>query len=98
MTLQCLLNKRVRTAEGSYLGRLYSFRARREGPELVITHLRVGLAAWVHRLHLHGARRWLCRAAPDLDIPWEAIAAVDHDVRLVQGWERTRCGGEALSN
>jgi hypothetical protein len=97
MTLQGLLNKRVRTAEGLDLGRISSFRTRCEGPELVITHLCVGLAAWIHRLHLHGAWRWLGRAVPDLDIPWDAIAAVDHDVRLKPGWNRARGGDDHVS-
>jgi hypothetical protein len=97
MTLQGLLNKRVRTAEGLDLGRIYSVRARREGPELVITHLRVGLAAWIHRLHLPGAWRWLGRTVPDLDIPWDAIAVVEHDVRLKPGWHRARGADDRVS-
>ena len=93
MTLQSLLNKRVITADGACLGRIYDFRARREGPNVVVTHLRVGVAAWGHRLHLHGVLRWLLSAAQEMDIPWEAIAAVGTHISLKPGWDCARCEG-----
>jgi sporulation protein YlmC with PRC-barrel domain len=91
MTLQSLLDKRVRTADGACVGRIYDFRARWEGQEIVVTHLRVGVAAWIARLRLQGPLRWLGGAAQGMEIPWEAIASVDRDVHLRSPWDRARC-------
>jgi hypothetical protein len=64
-------------ADSVCLGCLYDFRARGEEPEVVVTHVRLGGAAWAHRLHLDVIGRWLLRTAGELDLPWEAIAAVE---------------------
>ncbi len=91
MTLQTLLDKRVLTADGACVGRIFDFRAVREGREIRITHLCVGAAAWIARLRLPGALRRLFALAPGMQIPWEAIAVVDRDVRLKPAWDRARC-------
>jgi sporulation protein YlmC with PRC-barrel domain len=91
MTLQTLLDKRVLTADGACVGRVYDFTAIRDGREIRITHVCVGVAAWIARLRLPGALRWLFRLAPGFRIPWEAIARVDRDVHLKEAWDRARC-------
>ena len=91
MTLQTLLNKRVLSSDGSDLGRIYDFRARRDAQDVLVTHIRVGAAAWIGRLRLPRPLRWLLRSAEQFDIPWEAIRAVGDDVQLDQGWDRARC-------
>jgi sporulation protein YlmC with PRC-barrel domain len=91
MTLQTLLNKRVVTEDGAYLGRVYDFRAQHEGNDILITHIRVGAAAWIGRLRLPHMLRRMLRAGELFDIPWEAIGAVDSDVLLDRGWTRARC-------
>jgi sporulation protein YlmC with PRC-barrel domain len=91
MNLQALLDKHVITADGVDLGKIYDFRAKRDGAAIVMTHIRVGGGAWVERLRLRGVLRRLLRDIPELDIPWEAIAAVDQTVQLAPGWDRARC-------
>jgi sporulation protein YlmC with PRC-barrel domain len=91
VTLQSLLDKRVLTTDGDSLGRVFDFRARREGSEIRVTHIRVGIGAWIARLHPYGGVRRLFGSAPGLEIPWEAVASVDQEVRLEEGWDRTRC-------
>jgi sporulation protein YlmC with PRC-barrel domain len=91
MRLQTLLHKQVIAADGVPVGRVYNFQARREGQGVVITHLRVGAVAWLGRLHLQGLLYRLLGAAKEMDIPWEAIATVDQDVRLKPEWDRARC-------
>lgn len=91
MNLQALLNKRVVAEDGARLGKIYDFRARQDGNDLLITHIAVGAGAWIERLHLPPGLRRLIRAAEQFDIPWEAIGAVGDDVRLDRGWNRARC-------
>ena len=91
MRLQMLLHKQVIAADGVPVGHVYNFQARREGGEIVLTHLRVGAVAWLGRLHLHGLLYRLAGAAQEMDIPWEAMAAVDQDISLKPGWDRARC-------
>jgi sporulation protein YlmC with PRC-barrel domain len=89
VTLQELLDKKVHTAEGDCLGRVYDFGGRWEGSDLLVTHLRVGPRAWIERLKLPAFFRTLLRAAPSLEIPWEAIASVEEEIHLE--WDRHRC-------
>lgn len=91
MTLQTLLNKRVVADDGAYMGKVFDFRARCQGPEVVVTHIRVGVATWVGRLRLQGWLRRLFSEARELELPWEAIGAVEDDIRLKPGWDRVRC-------
>ena len=91
MNLQTLLNKPVRTADGLDLGRIYDFRARREGNEILVTHIRVGAAAWIARLRMTGWLRRLFSSAKEFDLPWEAIATVGDQVQLGSGWDMVRC-------
>jgi len=69
VTLQTLLNKHVIAADGADLGRIYDFRARRDGQAVLVTHIRVGAAAWIVRLRLPPLRRRLLRAAHLMEIP-----------------------------
>jgi sporulation protein YlmC with PRC-barrel domain len=91
MTLQALLNKRVLTGDGHSIGHVYDFRARSDNSTIHITHIRVGMAAWVSRLGLHRGFGWLLRGMQLCDIPWEAIAAVDSTVNLKPEWDKARC-------
>lgn len=91
MQLQTLLNMRVLSEEGECLGKIYDFRARQAGNDVLITHIRVGAAAWVGRLRLPRALRDLLKSAQEFDIPWEALETVEADVRLGPGWDRARC-------
>lgn len=91
MTLQTLLNKKVITADGKCLGKIYDFKAATEGSDIIITHIRVGMVAWLVRLGIPG---WLKRRDLEqhgFDLPFEAIASVDSAVRLKEGWDWTRC-------
>jgi sporulation protein YlmC with PRC-barrel domain len=91
MTLQTILNKPVVTSNGDVLGHVYDFRARFDDDGIYVTHMRVGAAAWVFRLGLQRVCRRLVRGMPLLDIPWEAIAAVDSAVTLKPEWDKQRC-------
>jgi sporulation protein YlmC with PRC-barrel domain len=91
VTLQTLMNKPVRTADGKRVGRIHDFGARWDGETILVTHLRVGASAWIERLRPPGALRWLFQLTPGMDLPWEAIDAVDREVRLKPGWDRARC-------
>ena len=91
MTLQTMLNKPVVASDGAVIGHVYDFRARADDEDIYVTHIRVGAAAWVFRLGLQRAFRRLVRGMQLLDIPWEAIAAVDAAVTLKPAWDKQRC-------
>jgi len=96
MRLQAMLNKHVLASDGADLGRIYDFRARREGADILVTHIRVGAAAWIGRLRLPQSLRRLLRSARQLDIPWEAIDSVSDNVQLGSEWDRARCAEYAV--
>src|SRR5437763_12892530 len=91
MTLQTILNKRVVASDGHVIGLVYDFRARSDDDDIYVTHICVGAAAWVFRLGLQRAFGRLVRGVQLLDIPWEAIAAVDSTVNLKPEWDKARC-------
>ena len=91
MTLQTLLNKKVITADGKAIGKIYDFKAATESSAIIVTHIRVGAAAWLMRL---GILSWLTHHAwglPGFDLPWEAIATAESAIHLKEGWDWIRC-------
>src|SRR4051794_24880607 len=91
MTLQTLLNKKVITADGKVVGKVYDFKAATEGSTIIVTHIRVGAAAWLMRLGILG---WLTQRGlrkHGFDLPWEAIATADSAIHLKEGWDWIRC-------
>jgi hypothetical protein len=91
MTLETLLNLRVVTDDGAEIGKIFDFRARRQGGDVIVTHILVGAAAWVGRLRPPGWLRWLFGRTHEFELPWVAIDSVDRQVRLRPGWDRARC-------
>ena len=91
MTLQSLIGKPVVAGDGGRIGRIFSFRGERRGGNILVTHFRVGLGAWMERLWPSGGLRHLFARHPPLEVPWEAIASVDRDVRLKPEWTEARC-------
>lgn len=91
MTLQSILNRKVRAADGCCVGHVYDFTAKKIGHDIRITHIHVGAAAWIDRLGLGALlHRWLCWHA-GYELPWEAIESVDKEVRLREDWDKARC-------
>jgi sporulation protein YlmC with PRC-barrel domain len=91
MTLQTLLNKKVITADGKAVGKVYDFKAACQGSSIIVTHIRVGAAAWLMRLGIPG---WVQRSSlgqQGFDLPWQAIATADSSIHLKEGWDRVRC-------
>src|SRR5205085_8393902 len=91
MTLQTLLDKKVITADGKAVGKVYDFKAVTEGSSIIVTHIRVGAAAWLMRLGIPGWLRPNGLRWHGFDLPWEAIATADSAIRLKQGWDSIRC-------
>ena len=90
MTLLAILDKRVVASDGYVIGRVYDFRALSDNGDIYITHIRVGAAAWIVRLGLQRAFRFV-RGMQLLDIPWQAVATVDTAVKLKPEWDKARC-------
>jgi hypothetical protein len=91
MTLQSLIGMRVRSGDQRRLGRIFGFRGERSGPDILVTHVRIGVAAWLEMLWPHRwVRRLWTRHAP-LELPWEAISRVDREVELRPEWDEARC-------
>jgi hypothetical protein len=90
MTLQSILDRKVRAADGWCVGHVFDFIAKKVGHEIRITHIHVGAAAWIDRLGLGALRRKLHRNA-GYELPWEAIGSVGEEVRLREGWDKARC-------
>jgi sporulation protein YlmC with PRC-barrel domain len=96
MTLQSLIGKRVHSSDGTCLGHVFAFRGERDGSDLRVTHLRVGLGAWIERLWPHARVRRLFTRQTPLELPWEAIESVDREVHLKGGWNVVRARWAAM--
>jgi sporulation protein YlmC with PRC-barrel domain len=96
MTAHELLNKRVHASDGACVGRIFDFRGRWDGTQLLITHVNVGVRSWLARLGMQNALKTF-RLARELELPWEAIAAIGKHVQLGPGWDRAACEAHTVN-
>lgn len=83
-----LLNKKIVTAEGKTVGRVFDIELSQDGAFRVTT-LMYGETALLYRLHIYEpvARAFHLKQKPKT-IPWKAIDTFDHAVvRLKSGYE-----------
>lgn len=73
---QELMGRQVYDAVGNTLGRVYDLETERDGDELRVTALRIGIRSWLTRFGWtdkpHGRR-----------VPWERIAELSPHIRLL---------------
>lgn len=83
-----LLDKRIITAEGKYVGHVADIQLS-EDQHYSVVALIFGRYGWLYRLHvLHVIGRWEKQDEQPPRIPWEAVDRVeDRHVRLKQGYE-----------